>query len=642
MRFLSVDEAKKMTNTPAKRNRLRTLFNKAFEEKLVTDKPVYYVDWLEGQEEPAFQLVRPEYLEYQYSEECDYIEDLGWAVRLRYMSFQQIVAEYGRYLDEEQINQIKYEMPRLHARSSSNLDTLPDGRYVGFDEKNYHSSTNELYPVYQVYWKEYVAIPALIKKNNKESKYYSSKPNFMRFLSVDEAKKMTNTPAKRNRLRSKRGEKIEVRHRMDLWEGIRIGEETYITLGKRGNAQRDSKNKSDVKLPFIGKNIHRFQQARSLVWETRDIQELINILHYQEELLIALAGVRGIVYDLAQKPDGMSPAEVNYYMRQGIMYIKTVKKNNKKINTSFNQFQTFDQSLSPSVGLIDNMKQSLINLVSMITGIYNNLEGAVANSDQVGTMKMSIQQSSASVETYYQEHEDLIERALTRLANLFESRKDVEHTGTYSLNKVENEIYKVPAGSLNGQFKVLVNAGLKEKEAIDNARQIGLQKLQQGQLQGSQYLTMLDLDNVHEMREYFAEQEEKMYQLAQQSQQANEQARSQAQQQAIQMKAQMDMQLKQMDLQMQDRLKQMDMMLKEKELQLKNLEIEAKKEEVDKKIAEDRFKTESERDIELRYLDFQKQELAINAHTQRAQILMQDIKNKLEINSKRSKEKIKD
>ena len=71
----------------------------------------------------------------------------------------------------------------------------------------------------------------------------------------------------------------------------------------------------------------------------------------------------------------------------------------------------------------------------MITGIYNNLEGQVANSDQVGTMKMSIQQSSASVETYYQEHEDLIERGLTRLANLFESKKDVHHAGSYTMNK---------------------------------------------------------------------------------------------------------------------------------------------------------------------------------------------------------------
>ncbi len=631
----------KLINGYIENNRLRTLFNKAFEEKLITDKPVYYIDWLKGHEQPSFELVRPEYLEYQYSEECDYIEDLGWVVRLRYMTFQQIIAEYGRHLNESDITQIKAEMPRMHARSSSNLSTLPDGQYVGWDEKTDHSSVNELYPVYQTYWKEYVGIPALIKKNKKESKFYSSKPDFMRFLSVEEAKKMVNTEAKRKRLK-KRGEKIEVRHRIDLWEGIRIGMETYISLGKREDVQRDHKNKSDVKLPFVGKNIHRFQQARSLVWETRDIQELINILHYQEELLIALAGVRGIVYDLAQKPDGMSPAEVNYYMRQGIMYIKTVKKNNKKINTSFNQFQTFDQSLSPSVSLIDNMKQSLINLVSMITGIYNNLEGAVANSDQVGTMQMSIQQSSASVETYYQEHEDLIERGLTRLANLFETRKDVEHSGSYTMNKVENEIYKVPAGSLNGQFKVLVNAGLKEKEAIDNAKQIGQMKLQSGQLQGSQYLTMLDMDNVHEMREYFAEQEEKMYEMAQQSQQASEQAKAQAQQQAIQMKAQMDAQMKQMDMQMQQQLKQMDAMLKQKELELKNVEIEAKKEEVDKKIKEQRYKTDSERDIELRYLDFQKQELAINAHTQRAQILMQDIKNKLEISSSRSKEKVKD
>ena len=172
----------KLVNGYIENNRLKTLFNKAFEEKLITDKPVYYIDWLDGQEQPAFELVRPEYLDYQYSEECDYIEDLGWVVRLRYMTFQQIIAEYGKYLTESDLSQIKAEMPRLHARSSSNLSVLPDGQYVGFDEKSDHSSTNELYPVYQTYWKEYVGIPALIKKNKKESKFFSSKPDFMRFF----------------------------------------------------------------------------------------------------------------------------------------------------------------------------------------------------------------------------------------------------------------------------------------------------------------------------------------------------------------------------------------------------------------------------------------------------------------------------
>jgi hypothetical protein len=338
----------------------------------------------------------------------------------------------------------------------------------------------------------------------------------------------------------------------------------------------------------------------------------------------------------------MSPAEVNYYMRQGIMYIKTVKKNNKKINTSFNQFQTFDQSLSPSVGLIDNMKASLINLVSMITGIYNNLEGAVANSDQVGTMKMSIQQSSASVETYYQEHEDLVERALTRLANLYQDANKKELNGSYVLNKVEHEIFNVPQDTLKGQYKILINAGLKEKEAIDNARQIALAKYQRGEIKGSEYLTLLDLENVHEMREYFASQEKKMYDLAQQSQQQQQQAAAQAQQQAIQMQAEMDMRMKQMDMQMQQRMKELDMMIKDREIKLKEQEVVLSDQQAKEKIAVDREKLESERDIELKYLDFQKQELAINAKTQRAQVLLQDIKNKIEVTKSRSKEKVKD
>jgi hypothetical protein len=47
----------KVVNGYIENNRLRQLFNKAFEEKLITDKPVYYIDWIEGQDQPSFDLV---------------------------------------------------------------------------------------------------------------------------------------------------------------------------------------------------------------------------------------------------------------------------------------------------------------------------------------------------------------------------------------------------------------------------------------------------------------------------------------------------------------------------------------------------------------------------------------------------------
>ena len=49
--------ALKLVNSYIENNRLRTVFNQAFEEKLVTDKPVYYVDYIKGNPEPIFELV---------------------------------------------------------------------------------------------------------------------------------------------------------------------------------------------------------------------------------------------------------------------------------------------------------------------------------------------------------------------------------------------------------------------------------------------------------------------------------------------------------------------------------------------------------------------------------------------------------
>jgi len=291
--------AQKLVQSFIQNNRIRTLLNKAFEEKMITDNPIYYIDFVPGNKEPTWEMVRPEYFEHQYSESTDKIEEVGWAVRLRNMTFEEIVVTY-RGLDKKQIEEIKNQAPVQNNRSASNLDRTPDGYKVGFDDRIHINQTENLYSVYECFWKEYVAVPALIKPNKHDSKYLSSKPDFIRFLKVEEAKELTKTDARKKRLKRK-GERIEVRYRVDLWQGVLIGDDVWTNIGKKDHQFRNPAKPWDVELPFVGKNIHKFNQPRSLVWECRDIQELYNIIHYKEELLINISGVRGVVYDLAQK-----------------------------------------------------------------------------------------------------------------------------------------------------------------------------------------------------------------------------------------------------------------------------------------------------------------------------------------------------
>jgi len=334
----------------------------------------------------------------------------------------------------------------------------------------------------------------------------------------------------------------------------------------------------------------------------------------------------------------MSAQEVAYYMSQGVAYIKTVKNNGKKVNSSFNQFQQYDHTLAPAVQYLTNIKQTLVNLVSMITGVYQHLEGQVAATDQVGTMQMSIQQSAASVESNYQEQEDLNERALTKLANIFEYAKEHGYSGSYVLNKVEQEVFKLPAGAIDGFFKIIINSGLKEKEALQNVRQISMNKLQKGEIKGSEYLALLDMESIVEMQRYFEDSEEKFMKIAQMS----ETNAQEAQRQLVQMQQEMKMQEMQMDAQIKQSLKSMEMGLKEKEMVL-DQEIEKEKIAVDReKIAVDKQSVENEKEIEEKYLELNEKELKVSAANQRTQMLLNNIQNKIELHKTRSKEKIKD
>lgn len=632
------------------RHRIHKLHNMGFEEKMITDEEVYFCDWTPGQKTPESRLVRPEYLYYQYNEACEYIAQLDWSVEFIPMSMGMVRSQWGKYLKKEDLDRIASEYPGYGNYQQSNLTAFPDGRAIGGLEYGAASSYySEGIDVYRCFWKEQVAVPALIRKNKKPAKftkYTPSKPDFIRWLTKKEAEKMTSTDKKRKRM-DKRNERIEVRYRTDLWEGIRIGRTTYILMGKREMQLRNDDHKSDIDLPYIGKAVNRFRQPNSLIWETRDIQELYNILHYQEELLVALSGVRGIVYDLAQKPEGMSPEEVIYYMRNGILPIKTVDDNGKPIRSSFNQFPQYDQTLAPAVGVITNIKHSLEELAGYITGISRQQQGQVQSKDLVGTTQMAIDQSDLATEQYHQEHDELREMHFTRLSNIFPFAYKDGKQGAYHIGKMRQEILNIPKGKLDGgYFRTRVGSGLKEQQAFNRTKQMAEGGYSKGQLSATELLTLLDMDSIHDMRVALKEFEDKAISMAQQSRQQDQDSQMQLQQQMIQMQAQMDQQLATIKHQQEMQLHSVKARVEEMKVQAQtaNEQMKLQSDQMKVRVGSDdsRYKVDTEAAVEMAYLELEKQHLAIDTQLKSTELLMGDIKNRMELHKMRSKERVKD
>jgi hypothetical protein len=631
------------------RKRLRQKTNDAFKELMVTGEPIYYVDYEEGMKEPDFRVVSPEFIWYQYNETAKYLHELDWIVEYFPMSYGQLVQSYGMYLTKKQLSEIRQMAPfsSQDAFYRTNLDQSPTGFPLDPYSHNDRLSSHEL-DVYLVNWKEQTEVYALYTENKHESKFFDKKPPFVKYLTAKEVRKMTSTASKRKRMKRK-GQEIRRAYRVDRYKGLRIGDKTdgvYFNVGKTTTYVRNEEDFSDVQLPYIGFANNRFHQAYSLLWETRDIQELYNILHYQEELLVALAGVRGIVYDLSQKPAGMSNQELIYYMKQGIMPIETLGRNGKPKTTTFNQFAQYDQTISPAVSTILGMKQNLNDLVGEITGVTRQQTGQVAATDQVGTTQLAIQQSNVVTEYYFQQHEELIEIALTRLSNLFPYAYAEGKQGLYVVGKERQEVLRILKDQLKGKFRVLVNSGAKEREIMQTIKQIATNKFATKEISATQLIDLLDTDMLSEMRKKLKDYEDEMLEKNQQMQQANAEQQKQIQMELSQMDMQMKAQLEQISGQVKMQIEQMkgQVQLQKEQMQLQQSaeKLAFEREKLAKESEIDLSKANIEADVEKQYLQFQYTQLQVNNATQRAQMLINRSQQALDIQKVRSKEKIKD
>lgn len=627
--------------------RIRHLMNNFFEEMMISGEPIWYCDWEPGLPEPEVRIVRPEYIWYQQNEAAKYLHELDWIVEYMPMSIGQVISYFGADLTEENLDTLRAEFPGFSqdAWYRTNLNHFPDGT-----ESGWYSGNDYLYAhnvdVFKVNWKEQVEVYALYSENKNETPFFSQKPPFVKFITQDEYKDLTSTEAKRKRL-EKKGQRIEKAYRVDRWSGIRIGRSTYLKIKKHDFQYRTYDRLSDVALPYIGYANNRFYRSYSPVWETKDIQELYNVLHYQEELLIALSGVKGIIYDLSQMPTGMTPQELMYYMKQGLGLIESVKPNGKGQRSSFNQFATYDMSVSPSIQAITMMKESLNQLAGEITGVTRQKTGQVLATDQVGTSQMALAQSNVVTEYYFTKTDELNELMFTRLSNIFPHAYSEGKRGIYVVGKDRQEILNIQKGQLDGtEYRVLVNSGSEEREIMRSAKQMAQMQYQQGGIGAADFLDILDTNTMFEMRKLLRQAEERILEKNQQLQSQNVEQQKQAQMEIEQMKMQMQQQVQQMAAQVEANLMQLkgQIEMQKEQLKVQNsmADLQAKQQIEQQKIALDSEKIKNEKEVEMAYLNFAYTELEVNSTNQRAQMLINKAKTALEMKSSAKKERIKD
>jgi hypothetical protein len=329
---------------------------------------------------------------------------------------------------------------------------------------------------------------------------------------------------------TKKGEEIVVRYISDMYEAVIIADDILAVLQKKKFFVMNTDNYTITKLPIVGPTFSsRTSQPYSLVKMTLDLQDLYDILHYHEELMLALAGAKGNIIDVSQKPKHLTQDEWEYQMKLGRTYIETVDENGRPINNSFNQWQAIDNSLSASVQYIKNMKEMVEDTMGNIIGVPRPRQGQVVNTDQVGTFNAANEQASLITEIIYENHDEVERQALAQLLNL--SVRYVFNTEqVLNLLNYDNGIstFKIPKDIFTDSFfDVMVANNNKEESSLKELKQITFQNFNKGMIPFSQILEFYRTESLTELYkkvEYFTQMSEEIQQQQQQSGTQNQEA----------------------------------------------------------------------------------------------------------------------
>jgi len=594
-----------------------------FTAGLVTGKERFYVDYRHGDKYPIYRALQGHNVFYQAADDVDWIEDLDWAGFEEYMAGQDVILEWGLTgAEKETIENFSGGNSAIRNDAGPFVTdekghVVDGGRYfVSSGSINQGSGIN----VKRVWWVAERQVKAIVSPNkhrlgsyhynfigaNDRAKTIIDKKDYhYQYARGEDGKKISkwildakpeNTHLAKEYddkdvrvMDSTGGDEVVVRYMYDRYKGAIINNEIFKAY-KDPIQPRSVDNYSKTKLPIIGATFNNMtNQPYSLIWATKELQRMIDVVSWHKELMLALSGTKSLLYDITMKPIGQSDREFRYNKKLGDVQVQTRKPGVGNVPSNFNQWQVLDLSLSDSIQYLDKLIDNLDSQLGLLMGVTRPSMGQISKDDQVGTFQMSQQSVMLVTEVLYAKHDEVERRALSMLMNLAKQYIWTKDTiMSYVDENSEEVIVDIPAGLLNlHDFDIILSTGTKEERSLNEMKQFALQSFSKGSLPWQDFLQIYSTDSLREAvkkSEYFSQEVMRLQKEAQQSELKNEAA---LQQQKIELTGELQKfiegqkrQIEQVTAQIAAQRLEFDKQVAAETLRLKDKELDIKKEAV--------------------------------------------------------------
>lgn len=564
------------------KHRVDRKFAENFLDKMITGKEFYRVHVNRIGEDPQYEVIKGDELFYA-DNAVKWVNECDWAVRVKLLTPTEIIDTFGERMTQDDIKKVESWLNMYHKDAFYRLNNPSEADQIINDgSKTFvNAAVNHKLAVYYVEWKSIRKIN-YIKNENK----YAEDAPFIKILSNEAVRELPNS----------RKKNVQVGYIQDLWSGVRIADNIYVDLGKVKHPVRSMSEPSKVFLSFNGLTYNGKVKPYSLIGETKDLQDLYDVLHFHKENLIALSGVKGSYMDLSQLPDfktGNASDNIKmfmYYKKLGTAFIDRSKEGADK---TFNQFPSYDDTLGAGLQAILMMIQHIEDVAGRVVGVNRQQLGATQYFDGKATMQQAIQNSSMVTEYLFNEHDEFVERALTDLANAARVSYKYGVVGHYTDARRQQQIFRLDDSNFPfADWGIHITNKSSDRRSVMELKAMSSELIKQGMLQIEDALPLFkktglaeivrDIEiSVSKRRAQMEDQQAQMQQLQAQLAEAKGQAEIQKlQAQTQEIAAKIEENRRNLELEQLALSQKKDIDMSKLDLDKKRVELEAKQLEV--------------------------------------------------------------
>lgn len=527
-------------------------FFKGWKDALIAGEEIYYVGVING--EPYVERVNPLSFSYEQSADLEFIHEASWCCRKINMSATEIYDRFYDKMSEKQLNELLDMMddgtrgglnPQVR-KTSLDYPHIKTKTINGFSSNPFQNADN--INVWHCCWKSFKKI-GFVTIFNPET---GAEEEF----EVDESYKVTG-----------REVNVEWTWIIEVWEGYRVGEDLYIGIQPVEYQHISADNPNSQKLPYTGVVYNNTNSSpRSLVSMMKPLQYMYIVIWYRLELAMARDKGKVVTMDITQIPKSMNIDVAKWMHYLGALGVNFVNPYEEGWDipgreggkpSQFNQITALDLTMANTIDQYINLMDKIESMVSEITGVTKQREGAISSNELVGNVERSVVQSAHITEPLFWVHNQVKKEVLSMLLNTakFAWKDSDKRCVHYVLDDATRAFLTLSDDFFYEDMDIFLDDSTKNQQQLEALKQLMQPAMQNGAslLDIAEIITM---DNINMIKNRLEDIEQKRME----QQQALEEQQAQREQQMIQM---------------QNEVKEEELMIKEAEMDLEKYKIDA-------------------------------------------------------------------